>query len=155
LGLSRQVFFCAADGYDTHGGQLAAQDGLLADLATSLTAFYNATVELGVASNVTTFTASDFGRTFPSNGGGSDHGWGSHQMIVGGAVAGGNLYGTVPTLVEDGPDDSGEGRWIPTTSVDEYSATLARWFGVGSADLGTIFPNLGRFSRPDLGFMGA
>jgi uncharacterized protein (DUF1501 family) len=155
LGLSRQVFFCAADGYDTHGGQLAAQNDLLADLSTALTAFYNATVELGVPGNVTTFTASDFGRTFPSNGGGSDHGWGSHQLIVGGAVTGGNIYGTVPTLVEDGPDDSGEGRWIPTTSVDEYSATLARWFGVGSADLGTIFPNLGRFSRPDLGFMGA
>jgi uncharacterized protein (DUF1501 family) len=154
LGLSRQVFFCAADGFDTHSDQLAAQDGLFTDLSASLTAFYNATVELGVANNVTTFTASDFGRTFPTNGGGSDHGWGSHQMIVGGAVTGGNIYGTVPTLVEDGPDDSGQGRWIPTTSVDEYSATLARWFGVGSADLGTIFPNLTRFNRPNLGFLG-
>jgi uncharacterized protein (DUF1501 family) len=154
LGLSRQVFFCAADGYDTHGDQLAAQDGLYTDLSASLTAFYNATVELGVASNVTTFTASDFGRTFPSNGAGSDHGWGSHQLVVGGAVSGGNIYGTVPTLAEDGPDDSGQGRWIPTTSVDEYSATLAKWFGVGSADIGTIFPNLGRFNHPDLGFLG-
>ena len=154
LGLSRQVFFCAADGYDTHGDQIAAQSGLFSDLSTCLTAFYNATVELGVANGVTTFTASDFGRTFPSNGGGSDHGWGSHQLVVGGAVTGGNIYGAVPTLVEDGPDDSGQGRWIPTTSVDEYSATLARWFGVGNADMGTIFPNLGRFNRPDLGFMG-
>lgn len=154
LGLSRQIFFCAADGYDTHGDQLVAQYDLFTDLSASLTAFYNATVELGVANQVTTFTASDFGRTFPSNGSGSDHGWGSHQMIVGGAVRGGDLYGRVPTLVTEGPDDSGEGRWIPSTSVDEYSATLARWFGVGSADLGTIFPNLGRFARPDLGFMG-
>jgi uncharacterized protein (DUF1501 family) len=154
LGLSRQVFFCAADGFDTHSDQLSSQSGLLADLSTCLTAFYNATVELGVASGVTTFTASDFGRTFPSNGGGSDHGWGSHQIVLGGAVTGGNIYGHVPTLVEDGPDDSGEGRWIPTTSVDEYSATLARWFGVGTADIGTIFPNLGRFNHPDLGFLG-
>jgi uncharacterized protein (DUF1501 family) len=154
LGLQRQVFFCAADGYDTHGDQLDAQDGLLADLSACLTAFYNSTVELGLASNVTAFTASDFGRTFPSNGGGSDHGWGSHQMVVGGAVHGGDLYGQVPTLVEDGPDDAGEGRWIPTTSVDEYSATLAKWFGVGNADMATIFPNLSRFNRPDLGFMG-
>ena len=154
LGHSRQVFFCAADGYDTHGEQLASQASLLDDLSTALSAFYNATVELAVAPNVTAFTASDFGRTFPSNGGGSDHGWGSHQLIVGGAVQGGNIYGHVPTLVEEGPDDSGEGRWIPTTSVDEYSATLARWFGVGTADMGTIFPNLGRFNNPNLGFMG-
>jgi uncharacterized protein (DUF1501 family) len=107
-----------------------------------------------VASDVTSFTASDFGRTYPENGGGSDHGWGNHQMVVGGAVHGGDLYGRVPTLVEEGPDDAGEGRWIPTTSVDEYSATLARWFGVGNADMATIFPNLSRFNRPDLGFMG-
>jgi uncharacterized protein (DUF1501 family) len=154
LGLSRQVFFCAADGYDTHGDQIAAQASLLDDLSSAMTAFYNATVELAIAPSVTAFTASDFGRTFPGNGGGSDHGWGSHQLIVGGAVQGGNLYGHVPTLVEEGPDDSGEGRWIPTTSVDEYSATLARWFGVGSSDLGTIFPNLSRFNNPNLGFMG-
>ena len=138
----------------SHGGQVVAQDELLADLSASLTAFYNATVELGVASSVTTFTASDFGRTFPSNGGGSDHGWGNHQMIVGGSVHGGDLYGTVPTLVEDGPDDSGQGRWIPTTSVDEYAATLARWFGVASSDMSLVLPNLGRFASTDLGFMG-
>jgi len=154
LGLARQIFFCAADGYDTHGDQLVAQNDLLADLSGSLTAFYNATVELGVASGVTAFTASDFGRTFPSNGGGSDHGWGSHQLILGGAVSGGDIYGHVPTLVVEGPDDSGEGRWIPTTSVDEYSATLARWAGVSATDLATIFPNLGRFNHPNLGFMG-
>jgi uncharacterized protein (DUF1501 family) len=154
LGLSRQIFFCAADGYDTHGDQLATQTDLLDELSTGLAAFYNATVELGLDQNVTTFTASDFGRTYPENGGGSDHGWGSHQLIVGGAVQGGDLYGTVPTLAVDGPDDAGEGRWIPTTSVDEYSATLARWFGVSNSDLATVFPNLGRFNHPDLGFMG-
>jgi len=154
LGLSRQIFFVATDGFDTHGDQLASQAGLLDDLSASLTAFYNATVELTIAPSVTTFTASDFGRTFPGNGSGTDHGWGSHQIIVGGAVQGGNIYGHVPTLVTEGPDDSGEERWIPTTSVDEYSATLARWFGVGTADIGTIFPNLGRFNNPNLGFMG-
>ncbi|HXO21585.1 MAG TPA: DUF1501 domain-containing protein [Thermoanaerobaculia bacterium] len=153
LGLARQVFFCAADGYDTHGDQLVTQGGLLADLNDALTAFYNATVELAVAGGVTAFTASDFGRTFPSNGGGSDHGWGSHQLVVGGAVQGGDVYGRVPTLVEDGPDDSGQGRWIPTVSVDEYSATLARWFGVGASDLALVFPNLGRFNHPNLGFV--
>ncbi|HVS00456.1 MAG TPA: DUF1501 domain-containing protein [Thermoanaerobaculia bacterium] len=153
LGLSRQVFFCAADGYDTHGDQLATHAGLLGDLDASLTAFYNATVELGTAGSVTTFTASDFGRTYPSNGDGTDHGWGGLQLVVGGAVRGGDLYGQVPALAVDGPDDAGDGRWIPTISVDEYSATLARWFGVSATDLATVFPNLGRFNRPDLGFM--
>ena len=159
LGLRRQVFFCAADGYDTHSNQINGQPevGAHADLMTeldgALTAFYNATVELGVASDVTTFTASDFGRTYISNGDGSDHGWGAHHMIVGGAVDGGKIYGTVPTLAVDGPDDIGDGRWIPTTSVDEYSATLAQWFGVAASDLPLVLPNLGRFGSTDLGFM--
>lgn len=154
LGFARQVFFCAADGYDTHGDQLASHADLLTELSTGLTAFYNATVEMGIAASVTTFTASDFGRTYPSNGGGTDHGWGSHQLIVGGAVQGNRLFGQVPTLAVDGPDDVGEGRWIPTTSVDEYSATLARWFGVSNTDMPLLFPNLSRFNHPDLGFMG-
>jgi uncharacterized protein (DUF1501 family) len=155
LGLSRQIFFCAADGYDTHGDQLATQDALLDELSTGLSAFYTATIELGVAGDVTAFTASDFGRTLPENGGGSDHGWGSHQIIVGGAVHGGDVYGHVQTLAVEGPDDAGdEGRWIPTTSVDEYSATLARWFGVSATDLPLVFPNLGRFNHPNLGFLG-
>jgi uncharacterized protein (DUF1501 family) len=155
LGLSRQIFFCAADGYDTHGDQLATQDALLDELSAGLSAFYNATIELGVAQDVTAFTASDFGRTLPENGGGSDHGWGSHQIIVGGAVHGGDVYGHVQTLAVEGPDDAGdEGRWIPTTSVDEYSATLARWFGVSATDLPLVFPNLGRFNHPNLGFLG-
>jgi uncharacterized protein (DUF1501 family) len=159
LGLRRQVYFCAAGGYDTHGGQVGdtsevgAHAELLTELDGALSSFYAATVELGVASSVTSFTASDFGRTYISNGEGSDHGWGAHHLVVGGAVNGGRLYGEVPVLAVDGPDDSGDGRWIPTISVDEYSATLARWFGVAPSDLPLVLPNLGRFGSPDLGFM--
>lgn len=156
LKMNRQIFFCAVGGYDTHGDQLGGHANLLTELSEGLSAFYQATTELGVADRVTTFTASDFGRTFPVNGGdGSDHGWGSHHLVMGGAVKGKDLYGRFPTLTVDGPDDTGQGRWIPTVSVDEYSATLARWFGADANGLGTVFPNLGRFSRPDLGFMTA
>jgi uncharacterized protein (DUF1501 family) len=160
LGLRRQVFFCAGQGYDTHGGQVgeSALDGthanLLGELDGALGAFDAAMTELNVADSVTAFTASDFGRTYVSNGDGSDHGWGSHHFVIGGAVRGGRFYGQIPTLALDGPDDAGDGRWIPTTSVDEYSATLARWFGVANSDLPLVLPNLGRFASPDLGFMG-
>ena len=153
LGLRRQVYFCAADGYDLHDSQVGPHSDLLAELDGALAAFHASTVELGVANDVTAFTASDFGRTYISNGDGSDHGWGSHHLVLGGAVAGGRFYGQVPTLAVDGPDDSGDGRWIPTTSVDEYSATLAKWFGVSPGNLGLVFPNLGRFDSPDLGFL--
>jgi uncharacterized protein (DUF1501 family) len=153
LGMQRQIFFCAVGGYDTHGDQLAAQSGLLSELSSAMNAFYSATVELGVSNSVTTFTASDFGRTLPGNGGGSDHGWGSHQFVMGGAVRGNRLYGTFPTLAVNGPDDTEDGRWIPTTSVDEFSATLARWFGVADSDMSTVFPNIGRFAHPNLGFL--
>ncbi|HVT58522.1 MAG TPA: DUF1501 domain-containing protein [Thermoanaerobaculia bacterium] len=154
LAQQRQIFFCAAGGFDTHGGQLPAQAQLLQEVSDAVSAFYAATVEMQVANSVTAFTASDFGRTFLSNGAGSDHGWGSHHLIVGGAVQGGKIFGQVPTLAVGGPDDTAEGRWIPTVSVDEYSATLAKWFGVGASDMATVFPNLGRFNTPDLGFMG-
>ncbi len=154
LGLQRQIFFCAVSGYDTHGAQLTAHGNLLTELSQAMNAFHNATAELGVASNVTTFTASDFGRTFPTNGSGSDHGWGSHQFVMGGAVRGGRLFGTFPTLAVNGPDDTGQGRWIPTTSVDEFSATLATWFGVSATDLPMVLPNIGRFANPNLGFLG-
>ena len=103
---------------------------------------------------MTTFTASDFGRTYQANGNGSDHGWGGHHFVTGGAVQGGRFYGQMPTLAIGGPNDAGEGRWIPTTSVDEYSATLARWFGVAASDMGLVLPNLGRFASTDLGFLG-
>ena len=159
LGLRRQVFFCAGQGYDTHGGQVGTtsldgtQADLLAELDGALTAFDAAMNELRVADTVTTFTASDFGRTYIPNGDGSDHGWGSHHFVLGGAVKGGRIYGQLPTLAVGGPNDAGDGRWIPTTSVDEYSATLARWFGVAQSDLPLVLPNLGRFATPDLGFM--
>jgi uncharacterized protein (DUF1501 family) len=154
LGMQRQIFFCSVGGYDTHGDQLNGQANLLTELSQALNAFYAATNELGVSQDVTTFTASDFGRTFPTNGTGSDHGWGSHQFVLGGAVQGGRLFGTFPTLAVNGPDDTGQGRWIPTTSVDEMSATLATWFGVSASDLPSVLPNIGRFAHPNLGIFG-
>jgi uncharacterized protein (DUF1501 family) len=160
LGLKRQIFFVQLGGWDLHAGQLTGNDAatgahadLLAQVSQAVNAFYNATVELGVSNQVTTFSASDFGRTLRSNGDGSDHGWGSHHFIVGGAVKGGNIYGKMPTLTVNGPDDTGLGRWIPTTSVDEYAATLATWFGVSSTNLATVLPNIGRFAKPNLGFL--
>ena len=154
LGMQRQLFFVAVGGYDTHGDQLSAQSGLLTELSSGMSAFYAATLELGVEQSVTTFTASDFGRTLPTNGSGSDHGWGSHQFVMGGAVVGNRFYGTFPTLAVNGPDDTEDGRWIPTTSVDEFAATMARWFGIANSDLPTVFPNIGRFANPNLGFLG-
>ncbi len=121
-----------------------------------MNAFYQATVELGIQQQVTTFTLSDVGRTLqPDSNAGTDHAWGSHHIIMGGAVKGGDIYGKFPTLVLGGPDDAtSEGRWIPTTSLDQYGATLASWFGVGDADLASVFPNLGNFTTPKLTFMG-
>lgn len=153
LGHKRQIFFAAVNGYDLHGGQVGAHDNLLAELSGAMKAFYDSTVELGVASSVTTFTASDFGRTLQTNGSGSDHGWGNHHLIMGGGVRGQRVYNNYPSLVLGGPNDTTQGRWIPTVSVDEYSATLAKWFGVSTTNLSTVLPNLGRFARPDLGFM--
>ncbi|MEY2497413.1 MAG: hypothetical protein QOD12_969 [Verrucomicrobiota bacterium] len=154
LSMQRQIFFCSVGGYDTHGDQLTGQSNLFTELSQALNAFYSATNELGVVQQVTTFTASDFGRTYPTNGSGSDHGWGSHQFVLGGAVQGGRLFGTFPTLAVNGPDDTGQGRWIPTTSVDEFSATLATWFGVSASQLSTVLPNIGRFAHPNLGIFG-
>lgn len=153
LGLKRQIFFVQLGGFDLHGGQIDGHGPLLAELSAALRAFHDATVELGVANQVTTFTASDFGRTYVPNAGGTDHGWGNHQLIIGGAVNGGDIYGTMPSLTVDGPDDTGRGRWIPSTSVDEYNATLATWFGVSASNLSTVLPNVGRFAKPNLGFL--
>ena len=158
LGMKRQLFFCSLGGFDTHGDQLFQQANLLTQLSQAMNAFYSATVELGVADQVTTFTLSDFGRTYkPSASGGSDHAWGSHHFIMGDAVRGGDFYGKLPTLALGGPDDASDnstGRWIPTTSVDQYGATLARWYGLAESDLPAVFPNIGRFPTSNLGFLG-
>jgi len=155
LGLPRQIFFVSSNGFDTHSDQLNQHNTLYQDLSQSMNAFYQATVEMGTAPQVTTFTLSDFGRTFqPDSTAGTDHAWGSHHLIMGGAIAGGDFYGTFPTQVLGGPDDAtGEGRWIPTTSLDQYGATLAQWFGVQPADLPSIFPNLPNFTNQTLNFV--
>ena len=154
-GAKRQIFFIGLGNFDTHSTQLPLQANLLAQLSPALKAFYDATVALGVGSQVTTFTLSDFGRTFqPASGAGTDHAWGNHHFIMGDAVKGGDMYGQYPTLALGGPNDAeNRGRWIPTTSVDQYGATLARWFGVPAGDLATVFPNLPAFAQSDIGFM--
>jgi uncharacterized protein (DUF1501 family) len=156
LGMGRQIFFCSYGGFDTHSDQLVQQVDLMTKLSQGMSAFYEATQELGVANNVTTFTLSEFGRTLqPGTNGGTDHAWGNHQMVLGGAVKGNSVYGNFPTLALGGPDDAGNnGRWIPTTALDQYAATLASWFGVSNANLPTIFPNLANFTTSNLGFMG-
>lgn len=162
MNMRRQIFFVTVGGYDTHTNQtnntpttqtaaasvIGSQANLFAELSRSLYGFQRAMEILGLSNKVTCFTASDFGRTFPSNGQGSDHGWGSHHVVVGGAVNGKRTFGTFPVLTVNGPDDTSTGRWIPTTSVDQYSSSLATWFGVDNVDIGTIFPNLGRFAAP-------
>jgi uncharacterized protein (DUF1501 family) len=156
LGMSRQVFFVSTGNYDTHSDQIENQQDNLSELSQALSAFYNATAEpaLNVANSVTAFTASDFGRSLQGNQTGTDHGWGGHHFVVGGAVRGQRFYGTMPSLKADNnPDDTGYGQIIPTLAVDQYAATLASWFGVGSGDLATVFPNLGRFASSNLGFV--
>ena len=153
LQMQRQIFFVSTGGFDSHDDQLESQPALLSDVSESIAAFYRATVELGVASSVTTFTQSDFGRTLTSNGDGTDHGWGGVQFVVGDAVRGRELYGRYPRLEIGGPDDVRRGRLIPGISADQYAATLARWIGVPDADLGHVAPNLHNFAQRDLGFL--
>jgi uncharacterized protein (DUF1501 family) len=157
LSLNKQIFFVNFGGFDTHGGQAAIQDLLLLELSQAINAFYNATVELGVANQVTTFTSSEFGRTLmPNSSGGTDHAWGSHHFIVGGAVKGGDMYGTYPALqLNSWLDATGRGTMIPTTAVEQYGATLAQWFGVdpSPAVMSQIFQNIGNFPTANLGFM--
>jgi len=153
LNVSRQIFFVAMAGFDTHDRQREKHPALLADLSRSLDAFYRATVAMNISSQVTTFTASEFGRTLTSNGDGTDHGWGGVQLVVGGAVRGRSIYGSYPVLQLKGEHDVGGGRIIPTLSSDQYAITLARWFGVPDAQLVTIAPNIVNFGARDLGFM--
>ena len=154
-GMSRQVFFCSLGGFDTHGSQSWQHWDLLRQLSEALAAFYTATGELGVADKVTSFTLSDFGRTLQPSGTGTDHGWGTHHLVLGGAVQGGRIHGTFPSLALSGPDDAGSrGVLIPSTSIDQYGATMAAWLGVPASQLTTVFPNLANFANPTLGFLG-
>ena len=153
LQMERQIFFVGVGGFDTHDAQVQLQPGLLGDISASIAAFYNATSELGIAGDVTTFTQSDFGRTLTSNGDGTDHAWGSVQITVGGSVVGKDIYGNFPLLLINGPDDVGGGRMIPTTSADQYAATLAKWMGASAQELPNVAPNIGNFAQQDLGFM--
>jgi uncharacterized protein (DUF1501 family) len=174
LGMKRQIFFCSLGGFDTHtnetgnnptspnggGANSGDQGGLLTQLSQAMRAFYDEMAAQALSNNVTAFTLSDFSRTLqPSGSGaatvGTDHAWGSHAFIMGGSVLGGTFYGTYPTLALGGPNDTdNRGRWIPTTSVDQYAATLASWYGLAPSDVATVFPNLSRFSPANLGFLG-
>jgi uncharacterized protein (DUF1501 family) len=156
LGVTRQIFFVSVGNFDTHSAQLATQSTLLAEVSPALAAFYQALGELSLANQVTAFTCSDFARTFqPNSADGSDHAWGSHHIILGGAVKGGQIYGTFPTLALGGPDDVGSnGRWIPSTASAQYASTLAQWFGLTAADLPYVLPYIGNFSSNNLGFLG-
>jgi uncharacterized protein (DUF1501 family) len=154
LGQRRQIFFASIGGWDMHQNQLAQHARLLKFLDDGLHDFYRATVTLGISDRVTSFTSSDFNRTYSTNAKGSDHAWGAHHFVVGGAVKGGRLYGRIPVLQSGGPDDATtRGRWIPNISTDEYAATLAKWFGVSAANMPLALPNIRRFPKPDLGFM--
>ena len=153
LDMQRQIFFVATGGFDSHDDQLLNQPGLLGGISEAMAAFYNATVELGVSDMVTSFTQSDFGRTLTSNGDGTDHAWGGNQLVIGDAVAGREMYGAYPLLEINGADDVGGGRIIPTTSADQYAATLSKWFGIPDADLASVAPNIDNFVQRDLGFL--
>ena len=153
LAQRRQIFFVQSGGWDFHDDLINDQNARLRELGDAMAAFQAAMVELAVAPQVTAFTASDFGRALQSNGRGSDHGWGAHHFVMGGAVLGNKVYGRFPTVALGGPEDAGQGRLIPTTSVDSYAATLAHWFGVPPADIPTVLPNIGRFPSGNLGFM--
>ena len=153
LGAKRQVFFVSMGGFDTHDNLATVHPGLMAKLGDAMAAFYQATVELGVSDKVTTFTASDFGRTLVANNDGSDHGWGSMHFMMGGAVKGKRFYGTAPVVANNGPDDVGQGRLLPSTSVDQYAATMGKWLGASDSELLSLLPNLSNYSTRDLGFL--
>ena len=154
-GARRQIFLATLGSFDTHTGQLYRQEALFAELDAAVSAFHGAMAAIGAGADVTSFTLSDFSRTFlPNTGGGTDHAWGSHHLVIGDAVHGGQIYGTMPTLELAGPDDAGnEGRWIPTIAVDQYAATLATWFGADAGELANVLPNLAAFSPRALTFV--
>ena len=153
--MRRQVFYVEDSTYDTHGNQAPLHAALLRNLSRGIYAFLDAMTVLGLADKVTIFTLSEFGRTFkPAANNGTDHGWGHYGFVAGGAVKGGDIYGKLPVQVLNGPDDFGNsGRWIPTTSLEQYCATLTRWFGIADDDLPYIFPNIGAFANTNMGFL--
>ena len=153
LGLKRQVFMVSLGGFDNHADLKKLHPALLSKVGSAMASFYDATVAMGMADKVVAFTASDFGRTLTSNSSGSDHGWGSTQFVMGGAVKGKNYVGKSPQFANNGPDDFGQGRLVPSTGVDQVAATLATWFGVSNTDLATAMPNIVNFSERNLGFM--
>jgi uncharacterized protein (DUF1501 family) len=153
--MKRQVFYSHQGGYDTHGGQAGIQSNLLRDLSDAMLAFQNVVEALGLGNSVIAFTLSDFGRTFkPATSGGTDHGWGNYAFVLGGAVKGGDFYGTLPSLMLNGPDDvSDAGRWIPTTSLEQYAAPMVRWLGIAETDIPYVLPNIGAFGAGNVAFM--
>lgn len=154
LGMKRQIFFVALGGWDSHSNQLADHTVQLKKLNDALSSFHKTTIELGIEDSVTTFTASEFGRSYSTNGDGTDHAWAGHNLIMGGAVKGGKIHGSLPNFSIDGPDDAEDtGRFIPKYGVDQYGATLAKWMGMTTSDMNEIFPNLKNFDTNDLGFM--
>jgi uncharacterized protein (DUF1501 family) len=165
LNMSRQIFYVQLSGFDTHTGEMTGHGNLWTQVSQALKAFYDETVAQGIASQVTTFTVSDFNRTFnPAGTGanaGSDHAWAGHHFVMGGAVLGGDFYGKpttngtfFPTLVNSGPDDAeSRGRFIPSVSIEQYAATLARWYGLADIDIPLVFPNIVNFSGSNLGFL--
>lgn len=153
LGANRQMFFIGIGGYDTHDTQLRDQAARLAELSAAVKAFDDCMIESSTQNEVTLFSAADFGRTLTSNGDGSDHGWGNHHFVVGGAVRGKSFYGSYPDLAQGSADDGGDGRLVPKIATDQYAATLARWWGVSDGDLDLVFPNLRNFNSRNLGFL--
>jgi uncharacterized protein (DUF1501 family) len=154
-GVKRQFFFVSMGGFDTHTNTVTNQTNLFNQLFPAMRAFYDYTFAAGISSDVVQFTMSDFNRTFIGNAGnGVDHAYGGHQLVVGGSVKGGDMYGRFPPLVRAGVDDAGSnGSWIPTTSVDQIGCTLGSWFGMPQADIDQVFPNLANFTTKNLGFM--
>lgn len=154
LGMKRQIFFLKFGGWDQHANQVNDHRVQLKVLNDAMASFYKTTEELGVANSVTTFTASEFGRSYSANDDGTDHGWATHNLVMGGAVKGGEIHGSMPELILDGKNDARDnGRFIPQYGIDQYGATLAQWMGMSVSDVDEIFPNLKNFDTKNLGFM--
>jgi uncharacterized protein (DUF1501 family) len=153
MGIKRQVFMVSLGGFDTHDNLMERHPGLLQQVGDAMAGFQRSIDSMGMGAGVTTFTASDFGRTLSSNGDGSDHGWGAYHFVLGGAVKGGAYYGSAPQIALGGPEDTGQGRLLPSTSVDQFAATLGRWFGVSDTELPLVAPNIANFGTRDLGFL--